>query len=1424
MDSTSNSFATKILQFDGLNYNNWQYRLKILLDKEGLTKYIEIDLETILTEEKDTQKHPKMRKEEKTCISFIVQSIHDSQLEYVKDQTTAKGMIDNLKQVFERKSIAGQLLLRKQLLTMKYDEKDNITDHFLQFDKRIRELKSIGAKMEDMDVICHLILTLPKSFDNLITALETMNAKDLSLEFVKARLLDEYGKRHGRHDEHGNSNKAMAMHTKSAIVCHHCGKSGHKKAQCFKLKGNMKKTHSNKSSDANNTSSTNENDRDSSVLCAFIDDDETPVSDDEANSIHSVAQYDEIQSERECSAMCAILDGDKNSETCLNVSVEAHNAAQHGEICFVLDSGATEHMVNDASYFDKLADIEQININVAKRNQKLVANQQGEIKVTSFHNGQSKTRTIKEVLHVRDLKCNLMSIRTLTKRGFKVVFEDDFAYIIFKGETQFIGRVNGKLYEVRFQIQRNVFAGVANENELNKLSQNLWHFRLGHLNVFDMKRMIKHNMIKGIENVQVNTDDKFCESCVVSKHTRSTFPKNQNGRSSRVLEFIHSDVCGPISQPSWDGTKYFVTFTDDYSRASSVFFVERKSEVFGKFKEYVAMVEALHGCKIAKLRVDNGGEYTSNEFKDFCAKKGIQILYTVAYNPEMNGVAERLNRTLQERALAMLTASGLNRHFWNEAILAANYIKNRSPTSAFGKQFIEKTPAEIWFGSKPELSHIKIFGSICYNYIPAENRKKLETKSTKCLFLGYASTHGSYRLWNLESNKLVIGRNVVFDEKSVLDRNKTVIITSEVADDAEDLFPSIRNDDTSLNESTASEQFIDANDTSFDHGNLDVTGDIEDNVHSIVQDNTGNRNNNFHSIEQDNAGDSQDDVNSANEDCTGTNSNVRRSSRATKKPQRFGDVLVPGKYNTWEEASFALNAEEFVQGDPDSIAEAKQRGDWPMWQKAINEEYSSLLKNDTWILCELPPGRKAITCKWVFKLKRKANGDFDKYKARLVARGFSQEKGFDYNETYSPTAKLTTFRILLAIAVHHGYLVHQMDVKCAFLNGLLNEEIYMQQPDGFQKGTSKVCKLNRSLYGLKQASRMWNERFNEFIVKLGFKRCLSDQCLYIKNEKGDVCYILLYVDDLLIISNDLNRIKIIKQLLSKEFEMTDIGEADTFLGMQIQRDAANKMISLSQTNYLKNMVIKFNMADCKGVATPMESNIDLIKNTNVDCDDVPYRELIGCLTYATVTMRPDLCASTNYFSRFQSCFQKEHFTHAKRVLRYIQSTLNLKMVYKKQDNAEPLVGYTDSDWAGDKNDRKSISGYVFKVFGNTVSWASRKQATVSLSSTEAEYISLGQGISEAKWLRSLLNEIGVECVSPTIIQVDNQSCIRVAEESRDHKRMKHINVKFNFIREAVQNKEIALQYIPTGDQTADIMTKGLGKNLFAKHRINLNLF
>lgn len=1330
----------KIPQFDGTNFNNWKYRVGILLDERGLRRYIEENLDDILTSVEAEQRGGIIL-EEKKCISILVQTIHDGQLEYVKEKRTAKEMFDTLCGIFERKSIASQLLLRRQLLMMKYDESDSITDYFLRFDTMIRELKSTGAKMEELDIVVHLLLTLPKGYDNLVTALETIDQEKLTLEFVKTRLMDEHNKRTGGNVP-SRSSESGAMNAKGKgkrVICYGCGKVGHIKAKCKA----MKKDHKSKGDRKDPDSATKASEEKHETMCA--------VRNEEANACDN-----------------------KQTKDNTNAKTQVQRSNNPSQIKFVLDSGATQHMVNDNRYFDRLEDIDEVQISVAKKNQKISARQRGEILVKTFHDGDSSVKTIQDVLLVKDLKCNLMSIRSLTKKGYRIAFEGDYAYASINGQTKFVAHTNGKLYEVVLHVDKNVFAGISGESNMHKISQVLWHFRLGHLNTFDMKRLINHQMADGIK-LDVDVESRFCEPCVMGKQTRSSFPKNKDTRSSRILELIHSDVCGPMPTTAHDGSRYFVSFVDDFSRASKIYCIQRKSEVLEKFKDFVAMVEALHGKKIAKLKADNGGEYTSNEFKQFCKVKGIQMMFTVPYNPEMNSVAERLNRTLQEKATTMLLASGLEPKFWNEAIIAANYIKNRSPTSAVGKQFNYKTPAEIWFQKKPDLSHLRIFGSECYNHIPRNSRSKLEAKSTKCIMLGYAASMGSYRLWDVEHGKVIIGRNVTFNEDSILNRMKLV----EISDSEAARTP---------NKATRNKETIDTSDTSVDK----LDSSYED-----AEENLKDQDTNEDSIED------------------SVETTLRKSERIRRAPDRYGE---------WEtnEVHYALSAEQFVEDDPLTIEEARRRDDWPEWKKAIEDEYQSLIKNNTWTLYDLPKDRKEVTNKWVFKLKRKADGEIDKYKARLVVRGFSQRIGFDYNETYAPVAKLVTLRILLAIANRMDFHIHQMDVKSAFLNGKLSEEIYMQQPDGFVNGT-KVCKLNKALYGLKQASRVWNDRFNEFMIRIGFARCEADQCLYITVKKEVTCYVLLYVDDLLLLCKDVNMINTVKQLLSREFEMTDVGEANKFLGMYIKQDIKNGTISLNQSQYLENVLRKFDMKNCKSKTTPMEKGLHLKKGDASNGSKQPYRELIGCLTYATITTRPDLCAATGYFSRFQSCFDETHYAHAKHILRYIHGTTDLKLLYQKQESAAVLVGYADADWGGDKNDGKSTSGYVFKVFGNTVSWASRKQGTVSLSSTEAEYVALTEAICEAKWIHKLLNELGINCNGPISIFEDNQSCIRIVEESHELKRIKHINIKYNFIREAILNNEIKIEYISSNEQVADIMTKGLGRNLFLKHRNHLNL-
>lgn len=1376
--ATKENTTIQFPKFNGKNYSQWKFRMDLLLEEKQLKCFVDYSLAEAIEKKDRSITEADMNLREKKCKSLLAQAIDDEQLQYVMDKGSAKAMYDALVAMFQRKSITNQLLLRRQLLTMKFNG-DDLHDHFAKFDKLIRDLKFAGAQLVDMDVIVNLFLTLPKSFDAVTTSLEGMDDTKLTLDYVKGRLLDEHAKKNGGSSQ-SKSESACAMQTNNSdIVCYRCGEKGHIKSRCNQIpvpkgnKGRKSKSKSKKSSSANCASSEKEDD--ASLLCAACDCGQAT-----ATAFTSGSNNNNSRSNGKHS-------GDTHRTEAH--ALKSDKVAKAQTATFVLDSGATDHMANDKDYFDDLSSIDGKNISVAKKNEKISVNQQGDILVKTFQSGDSSIKTMKDVLYSKDLKCNLMSIRRLTRNGYKVVFENDDATVMKNDAIIFIARAkpNG-LYEVELQIEHNIFAGIAGEKNVNRLTQDLWHFRLGHVNVCDLKKMIHNKMVNGIDAIDVCTDDKFCEPCVMGKHTRLPYNKKHIKRSKRILELIHTDVCGALSTTAIDGSNYFVSFVDDYSRASMIYCIKHKDEVKDKFIEFVEMAEAKHGCKVSKLRADNGGEYISNAIKQYCKSKGIHISYTVPYNPQMNGIAERLNRTLQEKALSMLVASGLERRYWNEAILTANYIKNRLPTSAYGEQFAKETSAEIWYGQKPNLSNMRIFGSTCYNHIPSEKRSKLEPKASKCLMLGYASNN-TYRLWDIDSRKVVIGRNVTFNEKSILHRAKVIeIFDSEAASDSDDGIDSMGNA---------------SDDNSVDHSaDTDGTGDSNDNDHSTNSDRTGNNTDIVHSANGiGNNGDQQQQQ-------------LRRSNRDRRQPQRYGQ--------TDDNAYFALSAQEYVNSDPESIEEAKQRDDWHEWKKAIDCEYDSLVKNNTWTLCDLPKGRRAITGKWVFKLKHKANGEIDKYKARFVARGCSQKHGFDYAETYAPVAKLTTLRILLAIANRFDMHVHQMDVKGAFLNGDLDEDIYMLPPEGFPAGI-KVCKLNKAIYGLKQASRMWYEKFHQFITRIGYKRCSSDYCLYTKFENGIRCFILVYVDDLLIVCDSETMIRIIKKLLAKEFEMTDVGRVDTFLGMHIEHDRENGIIQLSQSQYMKKVINKFGMNDCKPASTPIEKGLHLSNEAKGENSNVPYRELIGCLTYATLTTRPDLCASTNYFSRFQSNYTHEHFTQAKRILRYIKATSDLKMRFVKDEEAEMLVGYADADWAGDKNDSKSTSGYVFKLFGNIISWASRKQCTVAQSSTEAEYVALGDAINEAEWIKQLLIELGFTFDNPIKIYEDNQSCIKVAQEPREHKRMKHVAVKYDFIRDSIKSESIQLEYIPTGEQTADIMTKGLGKTQYLHLRSKLNL-
>jgi hypothetical protein len=514
--------------------------------------------------------------------------------------------------------------------------------------------------------------------------------------------------------------------------------------------------------------------------------------------------------------------------------------------------------------------------------------------------------------------------------------------------------------------------------------------------------------------------------------------------------------------------------------------------------------------------------------------------------------------------------------------------------------------------------------------------------------------------------------------------------------------------------------------------------------------------------------------------------------------------------------------------EPRSFRRAMATEEAARWLEACEEEYLSLLKNKTWNLVQLPAGKRALYSKWVFKVKRLSDMSVERFKARLTAGGDRQTKGLDYDEVFAPVVRKESIRLLLALSASLSMKIHQMDVKTAFLNGKLNMEVYMRQPEGFIVNGQEdlVCKLNKALYGLKQAGRIWYQNLDAHLASMGFTRCVSDPCMYYRmSESGVRTIIAVYVDDLMIACTEEAELAQVKRHLSDKYEMTDLGELAWCLGMRVVQDPRSGTITLDQEEYLREVLKTYKMDECNPSDTPAQDGMVLSKAQSpttaegkADMKKFPYRSVVGSLLYAAMCTRPDITAAVSAVSRFLENPGHAHWIAVKKILRYIKGTVGLRLVYKGAAGGPELVGYCDSDWAGDVDGRRSTSGYVFFVAGGPVAWGSSLQPIVALSSTEAEYVAACSATRVACWLRSCLLELGCEQTKATVIFEDNNGCISLSKNSVHHSRTKHIQIRFHYTRDRFLAGEIVLTPIASADNTADVMTKALGRIKFVIHR------
>ncbi|RVW88410.1 Retrovirus-related Pol polyprotein from transposon TNT 1-94 [Vitis vinifera] len=979
----------------------------------------------------------------------------------VKEKTTAD-LMKALSGMYEKPSANNKVHLMKKLFNLKMAENASVAQHLNEFNTITNQLSSVEIDFDDEIRALIVLASLPNSWEAMRMAVSNSTGKEkLKYNDIRDLILAEEIRRRDAGETSGSSS-ALNLETRG--------------------RGNNRNSNQGRSNSRNSNRNRSKSRSGQQVQCwncgktgHFKRQCKSPKKKNEDDSANAVTE--EVQD-----ALLLAVDSPLDD--------------------WVLDSGASFHTTPHREIIQNYVAGDFGKVYLADGSALDVVGL-GDVRI-SLPNGS--VWLLEKVRHIPDLRRNLISVGQLDDEGHAILFVGGTWKVTKGARVLARGKKTGTLYMTSCPRDTIAVADASTDTSL-------WHRRLGHMSEKGMKMLLSKGKLPELKSI----DFDMCESCILGKQKKVSFLKTGRTPKAEKLELVHTDLWGPSPVASLGGSRYYITFIDDSSRKVWVYFLKNKSDVFVTFKKWKAMVETETGLKVKCLRSDNGGEYIDGGFSEYCVAQGIRMEKTIPGTPQQNGVAERMNRTLNERARSMRLHAGLPKTFWADAVSTAAYLINRGPSVPM--EF--RLPEEVWSGGEEDKENV----------------------------------------------------------------NSKVDLRTPVVE-------------------------------------------------------------------------------------------VRRSSRNIRPPQRYSPVL-----------NYLLLTDG---GELECYNEALQDENSSKWELAMKDEMDSLLGNQTWELTKLPVGKKAL---------------------------------------HNKCCEDVNIRLVLGMVAVENLHLEQLDVKTTFLHGDLEEDLYMIQPEGFivQGQENLVCKLRRSLYGLKQAPRQWYKKFDNFMHRIGFKRCEADHCCYVKSFDNSYIILLLYVDDMLIAGSDIEKINNLKKQLSKQFAMKDLGAAKQILGMRIIRDKANGTLKLSQSEYVKKVLSRFNMNEAKPVSTPLGSHFKLSKEQSPKTEEerdhmskVPYASAIGSLMYAMVCTRPDIAHAVGVVSRFMSRPGKQHWEAVKWILRYLKGSLDTCLCFTGA--SLKLQGYVDADFAGDIDSRKSTTGFVFTLGGTAISWTSNLQKIVTLSTTEAEYV------------------------------------------------------------------------------------------------------
>jgi hypothetical protein len=1143
------------------------------------------------------------------------------------------------------------------------------------------------------------------------------------------------------------------------------------------------------------------------------------------------------------------------------------NTRHFKDTLWAVDSACTSHICNQIKAFDPKSVIQKKTPIEIANGKFMMSDYTGNVTIRM----KNKAGTINKihltnVLYVAEAKTNLISVGKLVKTRNSVLFDDMKCKIKNKDD----GTVTEiQMVDSMFEIKSFSTAASENVNEPGKCyitsthegltEVQLWHNRLAHGSDQYIKKVVP-----GLGDAKTG----WCEACTKGGMKKAPYNKGRNkGKAqtpnittpatTRRLQKVMADTCAPYpSTRSAQGSTVFFIIMDIHTRKTWIMFAKSKTEFPEIFKKWVKQVETETQLRPVLFMPDGGTEFTNEQVQKILQDNGIKFQTTSPGNPNQNPFVERMNGVVQEKVRKLLEQGSVPQRYWQDASKLVVEIQNAMPHRGLDWD----TPNQRWEEHKvadKTIDRVKTFG--CESWFLVNNHhtlKKGAPKWRKGVHLGFSDTAVGYKILDLGTRKIVNTRDVYFHENrfpfaeskesrsaKVVEQENEPSVTVIIKPPQKPQLQAPVAGGVPEQPLFSDDHFAPDNNSHHELDDLDEKHQSDEEIQIPSGLLWGLNGSNLRSVShkhQDAPVQTRRQKARADGGDEGAGYQYSKgffdsvaSSKDTRKPSinKQTEPIIPVNSNEEGQEDVVLEIADSAAALSDDYRNQSRQQVMngalkSHFEQAEQRELDCIELHGTWEVVDTPTDhRKPITCRWVYDVKRDADNNITVYKARLTAHGFKQKEGVDFHETFAAVAQMKSFRTTCALSQLLNLNMTQIDISNAFLHGDLEEEIYMHHPPGY-KGKQGTClKLKKGLYGLKQAGRIWNTKLISTLKQAGFVPLISDSQI-LHQRRGDCVFIVgVHVDDITLSVNNEEWRKEVLAKLRKDFLVKDLGPLSYYLGIKVQH--VNGETKLSQQAYIEKVVAKFNMEEANEAPTPGATGQQLSKeespSTPSEKEEMmnkPYRSLVGSLMYAYIGTRIDIGSTLIRAAAFCENPGRQHWIAVKRILRYLKGTKDNSITYSgslKKGEKVQITVYCDSDWAQDRDDRKSISGYVVKIAGGPISWQSKKQPTRAMSSCEAEFISLTEATKEVLWLTYFLDELQIPYDTPVIF-TDSKSAMEWTKNACHHQRTKHVALKYFFIRDIVRDRKVQIQYVSTKENQADILTKSTSKAVFEKLR------